>query len=129
MEHCPLLCAMTVTRPCSPGLGRARAGAPGSLLTLPWSFFMWETYSSRSGNQEWHTLHVQPLPLDLLPALRWKRLRLVLRSSGELGGSSSSVEDDDSSEILDTGVSTGSCFGVSRTAAFFARSSLGFWGW
>lgn len=90
---------------------------------------MWETYSSRSGNQEWQTPHVHPLPFDLLTVLRWKRLRLVLRSSGELGGSSSSVEDDDSSEILDTGVSTGSCFGVSRTAAFFARSSLGFWGW
>lgn len=97
-------------------------------LTFPWSFFMWDTYSSRSGNHEWQTPQVQPLPLDLLVALRWKRLRLALRSSGELGGSSSSVEDEDSSEILGTGVSMGSCFGVSSTAAFLTGSSRGFAG-
>lgn len=97
-------------------------------LTFPWSFFMCDTYSSRSGNHEWQTPQVHPLPLGLLVALRWKRLRLALRSSGELGGSSSSVEDEDSSEILGTGVSMGSCFGVSSTAAFLAGSSRGFGG-
>lgn len=111
-----------------PGMPAGIAADPRA-LTLPCSLFMCATYSSRSGNHEWHTPQLQPLPLALLPDFRGKRLRLALRSSGELGGSSSSVELEDSSEFLDTGVSRGSGLGVSRAGDFLEESSLDFWGW